>query len=57
VTGNCSIRACTRSAPGSIACEASTTGSRTSYSTAIFATARRADSGWSAATIATGSPW
>ena len=31
--------------------------SSTSYSTAIAAAARRAVSGWSAATIATGSPW
>jgi hypothetical protein len=36
---------------------ASVSGSRTSYSTPIASAARRAVSGWSAATIATGSPW
>jgi hypothetical protein len=34
----------------------SVSGSCTSYRTAIFATARRAVSGWSAATMAIGSP-
>jgi hypothetical protein len=42
---------------GAIARSASVSGSSTSYSTTIASAARRAVSGWSAATIATGSPW
>ena len=45
-----------RGAPGAIAASGSVTGSSTSYATAIASAARRAVSGWSAATIATGSP-
>ena len=46
-----------RGAPGASAADASVTGVSTSYSTTTRAAARRAVSGWSAATIATGSPW
>ena len=41
----------------SIATSMSTSGSSSSYSTSISSAARRAVSGWSAATIATGWPW
>lgn len=47
----------TRIASGAVAEASSVTTGSSRYSTLIFAAARRAVSGWSAATMATGSPW
>ena len=48
---------CSNGVSGSSARRGSVSAGSTSYSTAITAAARRAVSGWSAATSATGSPW